>query len=270
MAKRKRTELPLELFTEQDMIQKLNLICVICRNVANDPIVTKCAHVFCKACVKQLSNTKSCPNCRSENPFQSLTLNTFVDRLIQNQTIKCPLTCEWKGYVSDLYEHTHKYCVFRLVTCLECLRQFPFKDSHMCPIKPPRIEQVRPRHGNPEEIITELFKKQTRWMIELLRGDKYEEIESLLDLGFDPNTTYEKYTILSLSVMAGRERVIYSLLSAHADPNMCNHDGTVAIHYASSNEKIFKMLLDFRADPYLDETSAMIIKLKENGTRAQI
>lgn len=47
--------------------------CFLCENVATNPIVTECNHVFCANCILyHLENNSTCPKCRKPIPSHSL------------------------------------------------------------------------------------------------------------------------------------------------------------------------------------------------------
>ena len=130
--KRTRTEsLPIEWFTQPELVTQLDVICAICRNVSNDPVVTRCSHVFCKTCMQTaVLYNRTCPTCRTENACNTLSVNSFANRLINKQTVHCPLAmtyqstaCTWTGSLSDAYYHVTNECGLKLTTCLECYKQ---------------------------------------------------------------------------------------------------------------------------------------------------
>ncbi|XP_076000173.1 E3 ubiquitin-protein ligase TRIM35-like [Genypterus blacodes] len=69
------------------------LSCAICCEIFKDPVVLKCSHTFCRACVQQFWNKKKtrreCPVCRSKcsltEPTVSLALKNVADTFLREQ-----------------------------------------------------------------------------------------------------------------------------------------------------------------------------------------
>ncbi|XWS16716.1 hypothetical protein CRYUN_Cryun33cG0001500 [Craigia yunnanensis] len=65
-------------------------VCAICHDPAEDPVVTACSHVFCKACLIDFSNSLgqvSCPSC-SRLLTVDLTINTDAGGQSSRTTLK--------------------------------------------------------------------------------------------------------------------------------------------------------------------------------------
>jgi hypothetical protein len=62
---------------------KKNLECSICHNLLNDPLRTKCGHIFCQICIfKWLERHDNCPICRVENIQNSLKNDFTIKRIV--------------------------------------------------------------------------------------------------------------------------------------------------------------------------------------------
>lgn len=109
--------------------------CVICMNVADDPVRCSglCAAIFCNDCLKQaLTRARSCPSCKRSNS------QALKDVMIRSQILKHQVycvnsgreasseeeeksapddKCTWIGKYEQLIGHiTH--CDFEMVSCV--------------------------------------------------------------------------------------------------------------------------------------------------------
>lgn len=67
-------------------LQEVDLCCSICCDIFKDPVVLKCSHSFCAACLKQYwsprGRSRDCPLCRTQTddePVPSLTLKNLCE-----------------------------------------------------------------------------------------------------------------------------------------------------------------------------------------------
>ena len=83
-----------------------DLVCPICHEILNDPLITNCGHLFCGRCLQQSgSRVKNCPVCRQE--YTSMN-DQFHARRIGGLKVKCPNAgkgCEWSGELRDAEGH---------------------------------------------------------------------------------------------------------------------------------------------------------------------
>uniref|UniRef100_A0A7R9WPN1 RING-type domain-containing protein n=1 Tax=Craspedostauros australis TaxID=1486917 RepID=A0A7R9WPN1_9STRA len=93
-----------------------DLVCTICFEIPfESPVVSDCAHVFCKSCFDRLRASRPgkqvrCPNDRKLiNEVQSL--GGVAGRIWEGIRVKCPRGgCPWKGGMGWYSEHAKHQC----------------------------------------------------------------------------------------------------------------------------------------------------------------
>ena len=86
------------------------LVCVVCLDIPMDiPMITKCSHVFCNTCIRQVLQYKhECPICRQRAtevaPFSGLSR-----RMWEQVKVKCP-DCQWTGNIGNYQAHYARDC----------------------------------------------------------------------------------------------------------------------------------------------------------------
>ena len=93
-------------------------ICSICYNLLEDPVITTCQHMFCRACLSSwVVNKRVCPLDRrtltDANSFTSLKTREpfFYKTVYQSLRVKCPnVECTWTGSPDAVEVHglTHQ------------------------------------------------------------------------------------------------------------------------------------------------------------------
>mmetsp|Transcript_47687 Transcript_47687/g.91073 ORF Transcript_47687/g.91073 Transcript_47687/m.91073 type:complete len:605 (+) Transcript_47687:76-1890(+) len=88
-------------------------VCAVCCQLAEDPLYTRCSHVFCRACLEAwLPQRSVCPKCNTSinnsevGPLK--TLCPLAWRLLGRLRCRCPLfgqSCSWEGDYSELGPH---------------------------------------------------------------------------------------------------------------------------------------------------------------------
>ncbi|XP_041812299.1 E3 ubiquitin-protein ligase TRIM39 isoform X1 [Chelmon rostratus] len=81
------------------------LSCPVCCEIFKDPVVLKCSHSFCRACLQQFWNKKKarreCPVCRRKcsltEPTVSLALKNVADTFLREQEGRTGPAGEWAG-----------------------------------------------------------------------------------------------------------------------------------------------------------------------------
>ena len=59
--------------------QEDSVVCPICRDGVNNPLITDCGHIFCKRCLLKAKKTHlACPVCRSQLVSWKLRLVIFT------------------------------------------------------------------------------------------------------------------------------------------------------------------------------------------------
>ena len=89
------------------------LVCPICQELVNDPVLTSCGHLFCQKCLR----SSSCPVCRQECTSMP---DHFHARQINNLKVKCvnyKEGCKWIGELRDFEKHLKDACNCALLEC---------------------------------------------------------------------------------------------------------------------------------------------------------
>lgn len=84
-----------------------DLLCIICQEILQSPMLTSCGHLFCYKCLKRTVDKKNCPICRrayTRSPFK----DEFHDRKIKTLIVRCvnmEKGCVWRGELGRVYDH---------------------------------------------------------------------------------------------------------------------------------------------------------------------
>ena len=110
-----------------------DLVCPICQEILNDPLITDCGHLFCGKCLQQGgSRVKNCPVCRQE--YTSMN-DQFHARKIGGLKVKCPNAgkgCEWSGELRDAEGHVKTAsCQYAEVLCKNSCGEY-FQQRLIC------------------------------------------------------------------------------------------------------------------------------------------
>ena len=83
-----------------------DLVCPICQEILNDPLITSCGHLFCRRCLEEDGrDLKDCPVCRQTYTSMS---DQFHARKIGGLRVKCRNAskgCKWRGELKDAKGH---------------------------------------------------------------------------------------------------------------------------------------------------------------------
>lgn len=86
--------------------------CAVCFNLVEGPLLTKCQHIFCTACLQDWFDTKpSCPSCTQElDPRHGAgelhLASPLAHRVLGRIRVKCSLpNCPWVGEYSEVTAH---------------------------------------------------------------------------------------------------------------------------------------------------------------------
>lgn len=94
-------------------------LCAVCLDVVDDPIMTPCDHLFCKACFSPRSIRGRCPSCR-EKVEQVKQLNRILKQVYDSLKLKCSESgCKEVLNVSNYKSHD-KSCPKRFFDCAKC------------------------------------------------------------------------------------------------------------------------------------------------------
>lgn len=92
-----------------------HLLCAICLDVSEAPVLTSCGHVFCHACFRKLEkNAKvKCPNCRKELGINEVASALWLDYFIQHASVACNGmdVCVWTGSYAEFQKHVKVCCL---------------------------------------------------------------------------------------------------------------------------------------------------------------
>ncbi|XP_066553325.1 zinc-binding protein A33 isoform X1 [Amia ocellicauda] len=117
------------------------LCCPVCCDVFMDPVVLRCSHSFCKACLDQCWSqniSQQCPLCRrrssTDKPPSNLTLRNIVESWLKQKGDKPP------ERTSDLCRlHTEKLKLYCLddqeAICVVCQTSKKHKLHNCCPVE---------------------------------------------------------------------------------------------------------------------------------------
>ncbi|XP_061086720.1 E3 ubiquitin-protein ligase TRIM35-like [Conger conger] len=118
-----------------------DLSCPVCTDIFQDPMVLKCSHSFCRACLAQhwlSSGLQDCPVCRTvsaEAPVLNLTLRNTCESYLRER--------ERRGGGRPCSSHGESLKLFCLqdsqLICVDCLTQ-QHQNHSFCP-----LEEVLPR-----------------------------------------------------------------------------------------------------------------------------
>lgn len=110
----------------------LGLICSICLGLLQDPVETKCGHLFCAVCL--LDDQTMCPTCRTSLPAAESKRHATAAfmRLLAGLRCRCPngqpapkrrkpapaaSPCDWTGCYADLMSKHLRACPWEPVVC---------------------------------------------------------------------------------------------------------------------------------------------------------
>eukprot|EP00629_Pelagomonadales_sp_RCC1024_P013218 CAMPEP_0119264908 /NCGR_PEP_ID=MMETSP1329-20130426/3860_1 /TAXON_ID=114041 /ORGANISM="Genus nov. species nov., Strain RCC1024" /LENGTH=194 /DNA_ID=CAMNT_0007264701 /DNA_START=242 /DNA_END=823 /DNA_ORIENTATION=+ len=92
--------------------------CAVCQEVAEQPVILECTHVFCEFCLGEYvarcldaRQPSSCPTCRAapcERAEALVKANPLAGRIYNRVQCRCPLAkqgCAWTGDVANLQDH---------------------------------------------------------------------------------------------------------------------------------------------------------------------
>ncbi|XP_013107963.1 TNF receptor-associated factor 6 [Stomoxys calcitrans] len=91
--------------------------CAICMNWLNEPVLTKCGHLFCKSCLNSWLRNKSqwCPMDNKKITENDIFPDNFTKREIEQIQLKCPNTklgCDYIASPLEMERHKHN-CPYR-------------------------------------------------------------------------------------------------------------------------------------------------------------
>ncbi|XP_048851176.1 E3 ubiquitin-protein ligase TRIM39-like isoform X28 [Brienomyrus brachyistius] len=117
------------------------LRCSVCSDFYRDPVILKCSHSFCRACLQKVWEQKSsreCPICRRrssvDNPPLNMTLRNIVDVYLK-QKIECESTEKSESLCSLHGEKLLIFCVEdKEPICVVCQTAAKHRDHRLCPL----------------------------------------------------------------------------------------------------------------------------------------
>lgn len=155
-------------------LPEVDLSCPICYEIFKDPVVLKCSHSFCAACLQQYwgrGRSRDCPLCRTQSqddPVPSLTLKNLCESYIQEgegleETVG-ELYCD-PGEMCPLHgERLKLFCLpDNEPICVVCHTSRRHKQHDCCPVSEavvdvkvitsPSSENVELRWNNDERFL---------------------------------------------------------------------------------------------------------------------
>lgn len=147
------------------------LVCSICVEIYEKPLLTLCDHMFCSNCIKRwLKEKSSCPICKTNLAYLDDSLRPapiVIKNILGKLQLHCDfhdLGCEEIIRVDALVSHTSK-CKFRPKASVSQMFNkawkflFDRKDSIGIQVRPPIRQQPNQAHG---QLIFERFIQQFR------------------------------------------------------------------------------------------------------------
>ncbi|XP_043913491.1 zinc-binding protein A33-like [Protopterus annectens] len=110
-----------------------DLLCPVCLEFFNEPVMLACGHNFCKDCIDVAWGSEkvpSCPECREEFPEKKYTVNRVLRKVVQAVPRPQPVEIPSKPH-----QEQKSHCVDESQQCLthkEALKLFCWEDE--CPI----------------------------------------------------------------------------------------------------------------------------------------
>ncbi|XP_036395251.1 tripartite motif-containing protein 35-like [Megalops cyprinoides] len=114
-----------------------DLSCPVCRDIFRDPVVLKCSHSFCGACLDghwEASAAQDCPVCRrvalGDEPVLNLTLRNTCESYLRERERRGPQRpCPLHGETLKLFCTEDQQLI-----CVDCLTQ-QHRDHAFCPLE---------------------------------------------------------------------------------------------------------------------------------------
>ena len=85
-----------------------DIFCGVCHEIATDPALTPCDHMFCRSCILEaLSHRPECPcDRRPLEEYRLEPIKGILKRIWESVRVKCPNDgCDWVGTVSNYTAH---------------------------------------------------------------------------------------------------------------------------------------------------------------------
>ncbi|KAF7658948.1 hypothetical protein LDENG_00005510 [Lucifuga dentata] len=127
-------------------LPEVDLSCPICCEIFRDPVVLKCSHSFCAACLQQYwagrEQSRDCPLCRSQSldePVSSLTLKNLCETYMQDsedvEVLARELYCD-PGEICSIHgEKLKLFCLMdKQPICVVCHTSRSHKQHDCCPV----------------------------------------------------------------------------------------------------------------------------------------
>ena len=124
-----QAHLSIDDFAEETRAFIGDYICTLCKGIYFNPVLTSCAHTFCKDCFNTFTSYQKieennegqykCPSCGStisSYPFPVEVINVLLNK----QHIRCKnrnFGCGWEGILSQLMDHLDNICPKQTIQC---------------------------------------------------------------------------------------------------------------------------------------------------------
>lgn len=125
-------------------LSEVDLSCPICCEIFKEPVVLKCSHSFCSACLQQYWRTggnRECPLCRSrcvDEPVPSLTLKNLCESCVEDgEELETGKELDaFPGEMCPVHEERLKlFCVVDSEPiCVVCHTSKRHKQHDCCPV----------------------------------------------------------------------------------------------------------------------------------------
>ncbi|KAJ8377788.1 hypothetical protein AAFF_G00251070 [Aldrovandia affinis] len=117
------------------------LSCPVCTDIFSDPVVLKCSHSFCKACLQKYwgqKGSRECPICRKrssmENPHPSLSLRNTCEAFLKERSLRA--TAGSEELCSLHSEKLKLFCLEdQIPICVICQTSKKHKNHELLPVQ---------------------------------------------------------------------------------------------------------------------------------------
>ena len=102
---------PIDVSLFFDQSKVCGMICKICSGVYFNPTIDECGHIFCSTCfTDRMKVDQTCPVTKKQLEKIEGGPVSFVENILNKQTLNCPENCGWIGIFSELLHHLKNYC----------------------------------------------------------------------------------------------------------------------------------------------------------------
>ncbi|KAJ8284113.1 hypothetical protein COCON_G00029630 [Conger conger] len=138
------------LIPEEELI-----CCSVCCDIFKEPVVLKCSHSFCRACLQkywEMKSTRDCPICRGEAPMEdppvNLALRAIVESYLEQKTERGTVDDKSEAHCSLHREKLILFCEHdKEPLCVICHSSKKHRNHPVCPMEEAELdlkEELKP------------------------------------------------------------------------------------------------------------------------------